>query len=189
MAEFPARPRCGRLGGLAALGAATALGLAACGGSGSPRVAGPATNGGHGGGSPVTIETSGDTPPASSRSDPGGSTTRPGAGTGGSTTTLPTGGSPTVKPDPARLLAFSECMQANGFPDFPDPSGGNLLVPIGPQMNPGSPTFRDASRLCARKAGTPRLGGGPPPPGTIRVYGLGSPGGGPGPGSGPVAGG
>ncbi len=43
------------------------------------------------------------------------------------------GGQPLQKPDPAKLLKFSECMQKSGFPQFPDPSpGGGLSLQIQP---------------------------------------------------------
>ena len=62
------------------------------------------------------------------------------------------------KPDPAKLLKFSECMQKSGFPQFPDPSaGGGLSLEIQPgsTMNPGNPAFVKASETCSKKAGVP----------------------------------
>jgi hypothetical protein len=45
------------------------------------------------------------------------------------------------------LLAFSECMRAQGVTNFPDPSTrGGIQLPQG--MNPGSPSFRGARTAC-----------------------------------------
>jgi hypothetical protein len=101
------------------------------------------------------------------------------------------GGQPLQKPDPARLEKFSQCMRANGIPDFPDPTGQGLRLSGGPgsDLNPNNPTFKTASKLCAKKAGVPGLGGAGPQKGGIEVTGGGPRGaGGPGSGggSGPV---
>lgn len=82
------------------------------------------------------------------------------------------GGQPLQKPDPAKLLAFSKCMQANGLPDFPDPSGDGLHIQISPgsDLNPNNPTFQAASKLCAKKTGVPGLGNpGAAPRGAIQA--------------------
>jgi hypothetical protein len=251
MAELSARTTNRRSGGLAVIAAAAVLGLAACGGSGSPEIAKLANNGrdGHGGGGTAIVEASGNHSQRSTGNDPLSSTTRSAriGGTEGSTTTLPKGnatqlldewaacmrahgdpgqvdptvdakkyiditiaptiqggyagysgeygsggpgvfcrsyltaaqitlgGTPNAKPDEAKLLKYSECMRANGIPDFPDPSGGNLTVSInaGGDLDPNNPTFRSIARLCAEKTGAHALGAGTPPPGTIRVNGLG----------------
>jgi hypothetical protein len=94
------------------------------------------------------------------------------------------GGQPLQKPDPAKLEKYSQCMRANGIPDFPDPTGQGLQIQIKPgsDLNPNNPTFKNASKLCAKKAGVPGLGSGPQK-GGIEVTSGGPPGGG-GPGSG-----
>jgi hypothetical protein len=86
-------------------------------------------------------------------------------------------GGPPKQPDPATLLRFSRCMQANGIPDFPDPTGDGLSIPVnGPgDLNPANPTFRNASKLCAHKTGVRDFGSGPQP-GTIELNGAGPPG-------------
>jgi hypothetical protein len=84
------------------------------------------------------------------------------------------GGQPVQKPDPAKLLAFSECMRANGIPDFPDPSGGGLQIRVSPgsDLNPDNAKFKNAAKLCAKKTGVGgAFGGGPPPPGSIEATG------------------
>jgi hypothetical protein len=75
-------------------------------------------------------------------------------------------------PRSAELLKYSECMRANGFPDFPDPSGnGSLSLNVGSAMSPSNPVFQKTSRLCAQKTGVQAFGSGPPPPGTIELNG------------------
>jgi hypothetical protein len=93
------------------------------------------------------------------------------------------GGQPLQKPDPAKLLKYSECMRANGVPDFPDPSAGgglSIRVSAGSDLDPNNPTFKNASKLCAKKTGVPGLGGGPPPRGGIEETSGNGPAGGPG---------
>lgn len=90
------------------------------------------------------------------------------------------GGEPPPKVDQATMLRFSECMRATGISDFPDPTAGGGLtfsVGAGGDLNPSSPTFRNASKLCSKRTGAHVPGsGGTPPPGTIEIDG-GPPGG------------
>jgi hypothetical protein len=94
------------------------------------------------------------------------------------------GGQPLQKPSTAKLLKYSHCMQANGFPQFPDPSpGGGLSLQITPgsSMNPGNPAFQNAAKKCAKEAGVPAFGNpGSAPRGAIEVQGGSGPPGGPG---------
>jgi hypothetical protein len=92
------------------------------------------------------------------------------------------GGRPLQKPDPAKLEKFSQCMRANGIPDFPDPSGGGLSIQTHPgsDLNPNNPTFKNASKLCAKRYNLPGLGGGTPPAGAIEATSGSGPQGGPG---------
>jgi hypothetical protein len=93
------------------------------------------------------------------------------------------GGKPFQKPDPAKLEKFSQCMRANGIPDFPDPNGQGLQIQSHPgsDLNPNNPTFQNASKKCAQKAGVPGLGGGAAgQAGAIEATGSGGPRGGPG---------
>lgn len=91
------------------------------------------------------------------------------------------GGQSLQKPNPAKLLKYSECMQANGIPDFPDPSGGGLSIHTSPgsDLNPNNPTFQKASALCSKKTGVPGLGG-TPQKGAIQISSGNGPGTGPG---------
>jgi hypothetical protein len=86
------------------------------------------------------------------------------------------------RPDPAKLEKFAQCMRTNGIPDFPDPSGGGLQLQSRPgsDLNPNNATFQSASKLCAKKAGVPGLGGGTAPPGAIEATAGQGPQGGPG---------
>ncbi len=94
------------------------------------------------------------------------------------------GGQGLQKPDPAKLLKFSECMQKSGFPQFPDPSAGgglSLQLQPGSTMNPNNPAFVKASATCSKKAGVPAFGNpGSAPAGAIQVQSGSGPKGGPG---------
>jgi hypothetical protein len=92
------------------------------------------------------------------------------------------GGLPAQKPDPAKLEEYSRCMRANGIPDFPDPTGNGLHLQVGPgsDLDPNSPTFQSASKLCAKKYDLPGLGGTTPQPGSIEATSGSGPQGGPG---------
>ncbi len=94
------------------------------------------------------------------------------------------GGQPLQKPDPAKLLKFSECMQKSGFPQFPDPSAGgglSLQIQPGSSMNPGNPAFINASNTCSKKTGVPAFGNpSSAPAGAIQVQSGSGPKGGPG---------
>ena len=53
-------------------------------------------------------------------------------------------------------LAFSECMRANGVPNFPDPkSGGGIDLSTATGVNPASPAFRAAQSKCQKLIGSP----------------------------------
>lgn len=102
------------------------------------------------------------------------------------------GGEAPKPPSQAQLVAFAECMRANGIPDFPDPVGGNLSFNLatGGDLNPNDPAFQHASKVCVQKTGAHVPGAGSPPPGTIEINGTAPPGvGGPGADIGAGAGG
>ena len=88
-------------------------------------------------------------------------------------TALRDGQPPPRPPSQAKLLKYSECMQANGIPDFPDPTGGGLTFSVGAggDLNPSNPAFQNASKVCTKKTGVHVPGSGPPPPGTIEIDG------------------
>jgi hypothetical protein len=85
------------------------------------------------------------------------------------------GGAPS-KPDQAELLAFSQCMRANGVKDFPDPNGKGLAIRTSPgsDLNPDNPVFKHAAQVCDQKTGLSLLSG-TPQPGSIDVQGVQSP--------------
>jgi hypothetical protein len=216
-----------RSGRLAVLAAATAVGLAACGGgSGSPHVANLGTSTTLGNTSGSSRESgSSSTAPASSNptqlldewaacmrahGDPGQAdptidsnkvihltwndaipggidgTNKGGQGNVGPGQYCRTyidkaetdlqGGQNQQQPSQAQLLKFSQCMRANGIPDFPDPTGGNLSFNrgAGGDLNPTNPVFQNASKLCAQKNGVPGFAsGGSPQPGSVEFNGDG----------------
>jgi hypothetical protein len=93
------------------------------------------------------------------------------------------GGPGVQKPDAAKLLKFSECMQKSGFPQFPDPGASGLSVQVQPgsTMNPNNPAFISATTSCSKKAGTPAFGNpNDAPAGAIQVQSGSGPKGAPG---------
>jgi hypothetical protein len=56
-----------------------------------------------------------------------------------------------------QLLAFAQCMRANGVPKFPDPSP-NGAIQAGPGVDPSSPQFQHGVWVCSAKTGL-QLGG------------------------------
>jgi hypothetical protein len=49
----------------------------------------------------------------------------------------------------AQALRFSKCMRAHGVPNYPDPnSSGNFHISRSSGINPQSPTFQSAQRVC-----------------------------------------
>ncbi len=51
----------------------------------------------------------------------------------------------------SQALKFSQCMRANGVPNFPDPSnGGGIQISRGSGLNPQSPAFQAAQKACGR---------------------------------------
>jgi hypothetical protein len=85
------------------------------------------------------------------------------------------GGQHQQQPSQVQLVKFSQCMRANGVPDFPDPtSNGGLAFNRagGGDLNPSNPVFQNASTLCAKKIGVPGFAtGGSPQPGSIEFNG------------------
>lgn len=78
-------------------------------------------------------------------------------------TYLPPGGGPPAGVRAQQLrqeLAFARCMRAHGVPSYPDPSsssggGGGLPAEIDPQ----SPAFGKAVRVCGAGGGNIQIGG------------------------------
>lgn len=79
------------------------------------------------------------------------------------------------QPSQVQLLQLSQCMRANGIPDFPDPSNGGVSFNRVGDLNPSNPIFQKASALCAKKTGLPGFAtGGAPPPGAVVFNGDGT---------------
>ena len=57
-----------------------------------------------------------------------------------------TGGADATPGHVSRDLAFSQCMRTHGVPNFPDPTGNGLQLPIG--VNSESPAFKSARQAC-----------------------------------------
>lgn len=135
--------------GLAAVAMLLVVGLlvAGCGGgSKSPGVASVST---------TTTSTSHS---SSSTDDGGGGTALSG---GGAANSPGGGGSPhsgfaIATGNPQKALELSECMRANGEPNFPDPNAQGVIQGTG--LDPSSPSFQRAQQKCATK-----LGGGKAP--------------------------
>jgi hypothetical protein len=72
----------------------------------------------------------------------------PSAGAGSSSE----GGAPTQQ----QLVAFSQCMRSHGVAEFPEPSGGRLLIAVGGHgahrtgLDPHSAQFQSARKACAK---------------------------------------
>ena len=81
------------------------------------------------------------------------------------------------QPSQAQLVNYSECMRANGLPDFPDPTANGGLSfnrAAGGVLNPSNPVFQNATKLCVQKTGVTGFSiGGSLPPGSIQFNGDG----------------
>jgi hypothetical protein len=74
------------------------------------------------------------------------------------------GGQPVPQQPLATVDKYAECMRANGLPDYPEPNGG------GEPVNPDSPTYRSAAKVCRQKLGYFELvPGGATIPGEIEI--------------------
>jgi hypothetical protein len=90
------------------------------------------------------------------------------------------GGNQPAGPSNPTLVNYAKCMRANGVPGFPDPIGNSIVIKggSGASVNPGSPVFQNADKLCSKKTGYVQGShGSAPAPGTVE-YGVSSPGGG-----------
>lgn len=60
----------------------------------------------------------------------------------------------------SKALAVADCMRAHGVPNFPDPTGGGGGINLaGTGINPKSPAFKSARRVCAKLAPAASPGG------------------------------
>jgi hypothetical protein len=74
---------------------------------------------------------------------------------------LPGGGPhPLTAVDKAKLVANARCMREHGVPNFPDPifpPGGGVEMQF-QGLNPNSPAFQHASKVCGGPIGSVRVG-------------------------------
>jgi hypothetical protein len=115
--------------------------VAGCGGGGkSPGVANVGA---------TTTSSSHSSAPANRASSPtvGGGSPAPSSGNGntGHSSFAIAGG------NPQKALKFSECMRANGEPNFPDPNGQGVIQGSG--VDPNAPAFEKAQKACAKDMG------------------------------------
>ncbi len=91
-----------------------------------------------------------------------GGASSPGVASVGSTTTTtlsipPAGSTGQSGPTQAQLLKYSECMQAHGLPNFPDPVpsplGGftyHVHITPGSDLDPSTPRYQSAEKACQK---------------------------------------
>lgn len=85
------------------------------------------------------------------------------------------GGPGTVKiPDQAMVLRYTQCMRANGVPDYtpPFPGAGMPGPGGGSGSNLNAPVYLKATKTCFNETHV-HVPGGIPPPGAVEVNGLG----------------
>jgi hypothetical protein len=81
----------------------------------------------------------------------GGGASRPVASTGTAPSATALAGS--SESSEQQGIAHSQCMRSHGVPGFPDPSAqGYVQLGPGDQINPDSPQFQEAQRICAKLA-------------------------------------
>jgi hypothetical protein len=127
---------------LSAVGALVVVGVlvAGCGGGAkSPGVANVTTS------STTSSHTS------SSSTANGGTALSGGGPSSGSGTGAPRSGFAIATGNPQKALKLSECMRANGVPNFPDPNGQGVIQGSG--IDPNSQAFQKAQQRCAAKLG------------------------------------
>jgi hypothetical protein len=125
----------------AAVAAVIVIGLliAGCGGGAkSPGVANVSTS-----------TTSSTHSSSSTTSNGGGPTALSGGGPKGAG--APRSGFAIATGNPQRALKLSQCMRANGVPNFPDPNGQGVIQGSG--IDPNSSAFQKAQQTCAKKIG------------------------------------
>jgi hypothetical protein len=75
---------------------------------------------------------------------------------------LPPAGGPSPKVRTQQLrqeLAFARCMRAHRVPNFPDPSSSGGRVGLSVVIDPQSPAFRIAARVCGAGGANIEIGG------------------------------
>jgi hypothetical protein len=78
-------------------------------------------------------------------------------------------------PTQAQLLQYVDCMRTHGVPDYPDP-GPNNETKFPADVDPNSPTFEDANKVCGQQVNAPAwwiAGTGPPGDVVVSSAGIG----------------
>jgi hypothetical protein len=78
-------------------------------------------------------------------------------------------------PTQAQLLQYVDCMRTNGVPDYPDP-GPNNETKFPADVDPNSPTFENANKVCGKQVNAPAwwiAGTGPPGDVVVSSAGMG----------------
>jgi hypothetical protein len=87
------------------------------------------------------------------------------------------GGQPAPQaPSAAQEAAYVDCMRVNGVPNYPDPSANGDTDFEGVGINPNSPTFENADKVCSKKVGMPYYAPGFEVPGVVQVRSFNGPG-------------
>jgi hypothetical protein len=78
-------------------------------------------------------------------------------------------------PTQAQLLQYVDCMRTHGVPDYPDPGPDNETK-FPADVNPDSPTFENANKVCGKQVNAPAwwiAGTGPPGDVVVTSAGIG----------------
>lgn len=78
-------------------------------------------------------------------------------------------------PTQAQLVQYVDCMRTHGVPDYPDP-GPNNETKFPADVNPNSPTFENANKVCGEQVNAPAwwiAGTGPPGDVVVSSAGIG----------------
>jgi hypothetical protein len=78
-------------------------------------------------------------------------------------------------PSFAQSVQYTDCMRANGVPNYPDPSSDGRTDFNGTGVDPNSPFVENANKLCGKRLGFPTWwinGWGPPGDVTVTSAGL-----------------
>jgi hypothetical protein len=83
---------------------------------------------------------------------------------------LRAGATDLTPPDQDALLKYSQCMRANGVPNYPNPGAGSEMNFNGTGIDPNSPFFLRANDKCGKEIDAPSWWiSGAGPPGNISV--------------------
>ena len=75
-------------------------------------------------------------------------------------------------PSQAQLVKYSECMRANGVPNYPDPGTNGTTNFNGTGVDPDSASVQQANNVCAKKTGMPATYTGGTEAGVVQVRSI-----------------